>query len=122
MCRTGGNGRCRTQGVTYEIECKTCGDKYIGETGRNAYTRGKEHLKNAEPDKNVKSVLKTHSIEKHDSILQEFRMNVTGVFSQDPMLRQIVEAVRIKKEGQIAMNSKLEWNTARVPRAKIEPL
>ena len=27
-------------GVTYEVRCKICGDRYIDETPENAYTRG----------------------------------------------------------------------------------
>ena len=43
-------GDCRKNNVNYEIECQLCpeGKKhvYIGETSRNLYTRGKEHLNN----------------------------------------------------------------------------
>ena len=40
---TGGKGPCRSTGVTYELVCQPCRQKYIGETSRSAYTRGKEH-------------------------------------------------------------------------------
>ena len=43
VCQTEGKGKCNRQGVTYEISCNTCGDRYIGETARSAYTRGVEH-------------------------------------------------------------------------------
>ncbi|KAK3732414.1 hypothetical protein QZH41_003562 [Actinostola sp. cb2023] len=65
VCRTGGKGPCGTPSVTYEIKCKPCGHKYV--------------------------VLKKHCIEKHQGILQDFMMNVTGTFHQDPMLRQITD-------------------------------
>ena len=42
VCRTEGKGMCNRQGVTYEIRCNTCGDEYVGETARSAYTRGVE--------------------------------------------------------------------------------
>ena len=35
--------RATVHGITYEIKCQGCGDKYIGETATNAYTRGTEH-------------------------------------------------------------------------------
>ena len=49
VCGNGGKGgRSRRTGVTYEVKCKRCGEKYIGETSRNAYTRGKEHMSGIE--------------------------------------------------------------------------
>ena len=44
VCQTGGRGPCDSRGVTYEIKCQTCRQKYVGETARSAFTRGKEHL------------------------------------------------------------------------------
>ena len=37
--------------MTYSLICEECGAniaEYKGETGRNAFTRGKEHLENLE--------------------------------------------------------------------------
>ena len=31
--------------MAYEVRCKKCDRKYIGETARNAFTRGREHWK-----------------------------------------------------------------------------
>ena len=47
-------------------------------------------------------------------------MNVTCSYSNDAMLRQISEGVRIDQvpEGSF-MNSKNEWNYFRVPRAVV---
>ena len=44
MCAEGDGGRCRINGVTYELTCKSCSDVYVGETSRNAYTRGLAHI------------------------------------------------------------------------------
>ena len=48
VCSTGGKGSCRAMGVTYEIVCVPCSGmpspgryRYIGETARNTYTRGR---------------------------------------------------------------------------------
>ena len=59
-----------------------------------------------------------HCKEKHNSQMQKFEMNVTGSYSNDAMLRQTLEGVRIDQvpEGS-SMNSKNEWNYFRVPRA-----
>ena len=47
-------------------------------------------------------------------------MNVTEVFRDDAMLRQITESVLINKveEGKL-INSKREWNYVRIPRAVV---
>ena len=120
VCREGGRGPCDRpcdrQSVTYEMKCAECGDIYIGETSRSAYTRGKEHMKSL-AKREERSVLWKHRKEKHNSKTQKFEMNVTGFYSNDAMLRQISEGVRINKvpEGSL-MNSKSEWNCFRVPR------
>ena len=47
-------------------------------------------------------------------------MDITGTFRNDPMLRQITEAVQINNEDQRRlMNTRAEWNMTRVPRATI---
>ena len=47
-------------------------------------------------------------------------MNVTGVFRDDAMLRQITEAVQIDNVDPLElMNTRAEWNMTRVPRATI---
>lgn len=50
--------------------------------------------------------------------MQKFKMSVTGSYSNDAMLGQIFEDVRIDKvpKGSL-INSKNEWNSFRVPRA-----
>ena len=49
------------------------------ETGRNAFSRGVEHLNNKEADDANKSVLKLHSIHHHDARADvNFSMKVTG--------------------------------------------
>ena len=46
MCVEGDGGRCRIEGITYKLTCKGCDEVYVGETSKNAYTRGLEHLYN----------------------------------------------------------------------------
>ena len=49
-CRDGRGwgGKCRKSNVNYSIDCKICPHDgksvYIGETSRNLFTRGEEHL------------------------------------------------------------------------------
>ena len=117
---TGGTGSCETLNVTYEVICKSCGKKYIGETARNAYSRGREHVKNYNSSDGEGSVLRTHCNESHGGTLQDFVMNVVDTCRGDSMLRQITESVRIRREGKNVLNNKKEWNVAQIPRTRIE--
>ena len=114
VCTTSGKGRCDQINVTYEVICKQCGEKYIGQTARNAYERGKEHFNNYEYSKGP---LWKHCVEKHEATRQQFQMNVMGTFGNDCMLRKITESVRIERENP-TMNSKEEWNFVNIPRAR----
>ena len=56
-CQGGEGGTCWREGVTYTVFCVECGEKvaaYFGESGRNAFTRGKEHTEkyNAKDEEN----------------------------------------------------------------------
>ena len=91
----------------------------VGETSRGAYTRGKEHEKSLS-NKEERSALRKHCKEKHNNEVQRFQMNVTGLYSNDAMLRQISEGLRIDKvPGDSLINSKNEWNFFQIPRAVI---
>ena len=64
--------------------------------------------------KEERSALWKHCKEKHNSEMQNFEMNVSDSHSNDAMLRQISEGVRIDQvpEGSL-VNSKNEWNYLR---------
>ena len=120
VCRQDGKGPCTTHGVTYEIECQGCKDKYVGETARNAYTRGIEHAEGLK-SKSEKSALRRHCIEKHEMEQQEFKMSVTGMYGINTMVRQIAESVRINRVAKRSLiNTKNEWNYVKLSRALIE--
>ena len=105
VCINGGKGPCDVHGVTYSVTCMECVNTngqeqiYIGETSRNAYTRGKEHLASL-ARKEESSVLWKHSKDKHNGRIPRFCMSVMGQFKNDAMLRQVSEAVMINKEGK----------------------
>lgn len=106
--------------MTYEIKCIQCNSVYVGETARSAYTRGKEHTKSLN-NKEERSALWKHCKEKHNREVKQFRMDVTGVYHNDAMLRQITEGVRINNVNEDSlMNSKNEWNFFQIPRAVID--
>ena len=97
------------ESVTYTLWCQECGDEvaaYKGETGRNAYSRGVEHLEHLE----AKSVLWLHSLHHHQSRRDvKYGMKVTGAF-QDPLDRQIMKKIQIqnfKEEEQTSQGAML---------------
>ena len=120
VCKQAGKGPCNAHGVTYKIECQECEDKYIGETARNAYTRGIEHTEGLEKQ-DERSALWKHCVEKHEKERQEFKMSVTGVYGNDAMLRQIAESVRINRVAMGSLiNTKKEWNYVKLPREVLD--
>ena len=53
LCESGGRGSCEKESVNYDITCIGCEEDemksvYHGETSKNTYTRGKQHLKDLE--------------------------------------------------------------------------
>ena len=51
QCQTDEGGDCWREGVTYSLVCEEWGAEYFGESGRNGFTRGGEHLMNKEAPK-----------------------------------------------------------------------
>ena len=120
VCTSGGSG-CRNVGITYEVRCNKCGAVYIGETGRNAYTRGLEHLEGIY-SKSEGSVFHIHSVECHDGELgqSDFTMRVTGVYGGDATKRQVAEAVRIQHaQGTQLLNRQDEWRQVNLPHVEL---
>ena len=122
VCQTNGKGNCEQVGVTYEIECQRCKAVYVGETSRNAKKRGGEHLKELKEKRNT-SVLWRHCKEEHAAEEQPFVMNVTGMYYNNPMERQIAESVKIRSKQQNnikLINNKTEWNQFQIPELRIQ--
>ena len=118
-CR-GDGGNCSTESITYTLWCEECGDEvaaYKGESGRNAYSRGIEHLEYLEANDEDKSVLWLHSIHHHQRRPDvKYSMKVTGTF-QDPLDRQIMEKIQIQNfKGPVLMNRRSEMGGVRVER------
>ena len=80
-CRGERGGNCERNGIGYRIRCKTCEEVdglrtlYEGETGRNGYSRGKEHLAGLE-NKNEDNPLWKHSRIQHNGVEPEFEMKI----------------------------------------------
>ena len=105
----GEGGQCHRGNINYEIECRLCKDTsptvYIGETARNLYTRGREHMYNSRDEEYF---LSKHMREKHGGQSEDFRAKVTHL-NKDCLTRQIREGVLIRRSGKELMNTKTEW-------------
>ena len=110
----GKGGECRKTNVGYEIGCDECAETqtvlYIGETSRNAYVRGLEHIQKYHYKDN-KSQLYKHAQTHHGGRLDvKFSMRVANRF-RDPLTRQVNEGVRIHNcAAEVSLNSKSEWH------------
>ena len=96
ICRgeKGGIGKCMKESVLYCIRCEECKKdervvEYWGETGRDCFTRGGEHIKGCrekgEENPMWKHVWETHKGEGGDEL---FSMRMEGAFKK-PLARQI---------------------------------
>ena len=114
-----GRGQCRREGVTYTIKCSECAYVYHGETARNAYTRGLEHM-SALRKQDKDSVLHRHTKEHHNNVnnvTPRYDMRVTGTHTS-ALDRQVTEAVTIGNTPRsLLMNSKQEYGHNRLVRA-----
>ena len=113
------------EGVLYSIRCEKCKEnertvEYWGETGRDCYSRGEEHLKGCrdkcEDNPMWKHVWDSHGGEGGEEL---FTMKMEASFKK-PLARQIREGVEIEASKGELMNSKSEWNNAKIPRIVIE--
>ena len=94
---------------------------YIGETARNAYTRGLEHS-NLLSNKSKHSVLHHHTETIHSDAPTppEFTMTVTDVYRGDATKRQVAEALKIERTpAERLMNRREEYARCKLPRAAI---
>ena len=101
-------GLCNRESVTHEIKCTGCKNTYVGETTRSMYTRENEHSKSLS-NKEERLALWKHCREKQNSEIQQFQTNVTGVNSNNVILSQISEGIKINNVDEDSLiNSKSE--------------
>ena len=106
-------------GVIYNIPCKQCPGRYIGETGRKLGVRVKEHCddvrKAAEANRNyTRSRKKESESEYPKSAITQHTTRKNHVIDWDSttivgrehvwIRRQILESMRIRQEGDTALN------------------
>ena len=82
----------------------------VGHTSHTGYYRGKEHLVDL-MKKRASCGAYQNAIDKHDGNIPVFQMNVTGIYRDETMPRQISEAARIRNTNpENLLNNKSEWN------------
>ena len=111
VCESEGKGNCLRENVNYEVECvrEGCNYVYLGETSRNAWSRGKEHLRGIQKRDND-SVFVEHIRECHDNVFVYgacfgYKMSVRESH-KTALERQITEAVKINTTEKQTLNRK----------------
>ena len=116
MCKSekGGISKCMKEGILYSIRCDECEKvarkvEYWGETGRDGFCRGEEHV-NGCRNRNEDNPMWKHVWKDHGGNGGEemFSMRMEESFKK-PLARQIREGVEIEMSKNILMNSKSEW-------------
>ena len=125
QCKTDDGGDCWRESVTYSLVCEECGEavcQYFGESGRNGYSRGEEHLANKDAQDENKSVLKLHAIHHHNGrndvnfIIKVIKM--TGFYASI-LDRQVTEKVNIENfQGPVLLNRRNELGGVRLERVQ----
>lgn len=119
LCEKNMDIDCRTRGCVYEIQCKECKKKYIGQTGRSIYERTKEHFKDWRDQKDG-SILLEHSKKYHQNESFEVEISIKAKCFGEPATRLITEAVLIDELTNFeTMNNKSEWSYVKLPHATI---
>ena len=110
------------EGIGYMLECWPCrlegkAAKYIGESSRSAFQRGKEHVADIRSGKKTHP-LNIHFNEAHDGLEQEVIMR-TLTTPQTALARQVWESVTIDimsaRKPESCLNLKSEWGQSRTP-------
>ena len=118
-CISGG-GNCQNNSSGCRVTCLSCqragiSSIYEGETGRNGFTRGLEHLAALRLEDEENAMWK-HCLVQHDGIKAEFEMKILRTFNSC-LERQVNEAVRIViTKADIILNSKSEFRQAPIIR------
>ena len=94
--------------------------RYDGETGKNCYSRGLDHLEGYR-NKKENNVLWKHAQMEHGGRSDvNFKMTVLKTYGKNNQLRKYNEAVRITNNPGVKLNSKAEYCQPSLPRLVVE--
>ena len=118
-----GSSKCKRKSIVYKSICSVCLEngaregQYIGESGRSLYERSREHLEDADKQKDGSHIWK-HWAVSHPELLEQpqFIFKVIKVHNS-PLDRQIHEAIRISSDG--FLNARCEYRQNQVKRLTV---
>ena len=117
---------CTRESIGYALECVECREKglirrYIGESSRSAYNRGKEHTIAIESGEAGHPMVR-HGWEEHEGRKPRVIMRILTTH-QKPLERLTTEAVKImdlsRGPPERDLNGKSEWGQPRVPKLSV---
>ena len=123
-CDTGDTKCCFKRNIVYKSSCILCKKEgkesvYIGESSRSSHERGAEHLDDFHKHKQD-SHMRKHTENSHpQEHNHNFEFKVIQSFSS-ALMRQITEAVLIRRQGGTVLNSKGVYNRCHLPRLTVE--
>ena len=124
-CQAGDvDGDCFRRNILYETSCNQCKQRgqervYVGESSRSSYERGGEHADDYRKETSDSHMHKHATTDHHGEENPTFSFKVVKSF-QNALARQVSEAVRLRKRGDIVLNSKGVYNRCALPRLLVE--
>ena len=123
-CSTGDKSDCFKRGIVYTNTCRDCisGDNpkwYVGESARSSFERGGEHCRDYVRQKQDSHILKHLEVAHPGQTEPNFDFRVKGRF-KSALVRQVTEAVMIRRAGESVLNSKGVYNRCYLPRLVVE--
>ena len=117
---------CRVPGVVYTIICVICEAAgkdavYFGESGKNAFSRGKKHMEDYRAGVSSHCMV-IHARVHHPQVQRnDLRFKMVAVKRiTKPLDRQISEALMISNaDVDVLLNSGTEWGAGQIPRASV---
>ena len=124
--RSGTCGNCEGRGGAYcvtceEPGCKERGVRYDGESGKNCYSRGLDHIQGYK-NKSAGNVLWKHASMEHGGRSDvNYKMTVLKTYGKDNLGRKANEAIRITNNPGVKLNSKADFSQPSLPRLVVLP-
>ena len=118
------DSNCYKRNILYESTCIPCSKKavsrvYVGESSRSSFERGNEHATAYKNNKSDSHMFKHATNEHPGEPKPKFQFKVVKTF-QSSLMRQVSEAVRIRRRGDSILNSKGVYNRCSLPRLVVE--
>ena len=123
-CANGDKFDCSRRSIVYKSTCKQCKDEgkpmwYVGESSRSSRERGGEHLNDFTKEKEDSHMLKHLEVAHPGQKIPNFEFRVKASF-KSALVRQVTEAVLIRRAGDATLNSKGVFNRCSLPRLTVE--